>query len=116
MSELRDLSKLPTDQAYWDRLEARITAELGPAVQTLSPSRTLDWWAPLSARAWALGGLAAAAGLAAILLLPARSPSPAPSTAGLFTLPGSDPATLALVSANEPPALASLLFSPAGSR
>ena len=111
MSELRDWSKLPEEQVYWDRLEARIVSELAPEVHSL-PERKTDWWAPISARAWALGGLAAAAGLAAILLLPPRSPATPPSSTGLFTLPGSDPATLALVSANEPPALASLLFSP----
>lgn len=115
MSELKDLSKLPADPGYWDGLEARISAELAPAVRELPRVRP-DWWAPISSRALALGGLAAAAGLAAILLFPPRTPSPAASPSGLFRAPSSDPATVALVSATEPPALASLLFSPAERR
>ena len=117
MSELHDLSKLPKDPAYWARLEARISAELGPAVAVL-PGREIrkEWWTPVSARAWALGSLAAAAGLAALLLLPPREADPPPSSSGLIKLPGADPAALEVVSAPQPPALASLLFYTAGPR
>ena len=63
MSDLRDLSELPDDPAYWNGLEKRIVAGLGPRIQAAPP-----WWAPLAARAWTLGGLAAAAVIVAMLL------------------------------------------------
>jgi hypothetical protein len=107
MSEFRELSKLPDDQAYWNTLEARITAELSPEVRSLPLARP-DWWAPLAKRAWALGGLAAAAGLAALLLVPPRARPAAPST-GLLRLPD-NPGLIAFVSAPEPPNLASLMI------
>ena len=117
MSELHDLSKLPKDPAYWARLEARISAELGPVVAAL-PGREdrKEWWSPVSARAWALGSLALAAGLAALLLLPPREADTAPSPTGLLKPPNADAATLEVVSATQPPALASLLFSSEASR
>jgi len=117
MSELRDLSKLPKDPAYWARLEARISAELGPVVAAL-PGREdrKEWWTPVSARAWALGSLAAAAGLAALLLLPPREADPAPSPTGLLMPPNADAATLEVATAPQPPALASLIFSTASPR
>lgn len=112
MSELHDLSKLPKDPAYWARLEARISAELGPVVASLPGHEVRnEWWTPVSARAWALGSLAVAAGLAALLLLPSREADPAPSPTGLLMPPNADAATLEVVSAPQPPALASLLFS-----
>jgi hypothetical protein len=105
MSDLRDLSDLPGDQAYWDGLEKKIVAGLGPRL----PARAA-WWMPLAARAWALGGLAAAAAIAAILLMPARA-EPAPLTdAGLLLLPASDPAFVSFVSSPRPPAVGSLLL------
>ena len=112
MSELHDLSKLPKDPAYWARLEARISAELLPVVAEL-PGREdrKEWWTPVSTRARALGSLAAAAVLAALLLLPPREADPAPSPTGLLKPPNADAATLEVVSAPQPPALASLLFS-----
>lgn len=108
MTEFRDLSKLPTDQQYWDRLEARITGELGPAVHALASARP-NWWAPVATRAWALGSLAIAAGIAALLLLPPRAAEDSVPT-GLLRMPTDDPALIAFVSAEEPPALASLMF------
>lgn len=106
MSEFRELSRLPKDQEYWDRLEARITAELGPLVRDLPAARP-EWWVPLAKRAWALGGLAAAAGITAFLLAPSRTPASA-APAGLIRLPD-DPALIAFVSAPEPPKLGSLM-------
>jgi hypothetical protein len=108
MTEFRELSKLPADQEYWDRLEARITGELAPAVHALASGRP-DWWAPVARRAWALGGLAVAAGIAALLLLPPRSPEDAIPT-GLLRIPDDDPALIAFVSAAEPPPLVSLMI------
>ena len=114
MTEFRDLSKLPTDPEYWDRLEARITGELTPAVHALASARP-NWWAPVATRAWALGSLAIAAGIAALLLLPPRA-AEEPGPSGLLRMPASNPALIAFVSATEPPALASLMFpsSPGG--
>jgi len=109
MTEFRDLSKLPTDQEYWDRLEARVTGELAPAVRALASARP-NWWAPVATRAWGLGGLALAAGIAALLLLPPRT-AENPVPAGLLRMPADDPALIAFVSAAEPPTLASLMMA-----
>jgi hypothetical protein len=110
MTEFRDLSRLPADQEYWDRLEARITADLAPAVHALGTSGP-SWWAPVARRAWGLGGLAVAAGLAALLLVPSRAEDSTPA-AGLLRLPQDDPALIAFVSSPAPPALASLMMPP----
>ena len=105
MSDLRDLSELPGDEAYWDDLEQRIVGGLGPRVQARA-----GWWAPLAARAWTLGGLAAAAAIAAVMLMPARDAGRASTEPGLLLLPGSDPALVSFVSAPGPPAVGSLLL------
>ena len=106
MSDLRDLSELPDDPAYWDGLEKRIVAGLGPRVQAAPTT----WWAPLAARAWTLGGLAAAAAVAALLLMPARAEPSVVTEAGLLLLPESDPAFVSFVSSPRPPAVGSLLL------
>ena len=108
MTEFRDLSRLPADQHYWDGLEARITGALAPAVHTLALGRG-NWWAPVATRVWALGSLAIAAGIAALLLLPPRAAEDS-MPSGLLRMPADDPALIAFVSAAEPPALASLMF------
>ena len=105
MSDLRNLSNLPGNQAYWDELEKRIVAGLGPR----APARA-EWWMPLAARAGALGALAAAAAIAALILMPARDEPAVVSAAGLLLLPGSDPAFVSFVSAPRPPAVGSLLL------
>ena len=106
MSDFRDLSELPGDQAYWDDLEQRIVGGLGPRAQAVPAA----WWAPLAARAWTLGGLAAAAAIAAIVLMPARDAGRASTEPGLLLLPDSDPAFVSFVSAPRPPAVGSLLL------
>ena len=106
MSDLRDLSELPEDQAYWDGLEKRVLAALGPRVQ---PAQA-GWWTPLAARAWTLGGLAAAAAIAGLLLMPPRAEPNVVTEAGLLLLPESDPAFVSFVSAPRPPAVGSLLL------
>ena len=113
MTEFRDLSRLPVDQSYWDGLEAKITAELGPLVRQVG-SRKPGWLSPLAARAWVLGGLAVAAAIAALLLVPSRSLDSTGNPAGLLRLPENDPTLVAFVSAPVPPALAVLVLSPAG--
>ena len=77
MTERPDLSRLPADPAYWDELEARVMAELGPRVRARPAANAL---APLARGAWRLTGLAAAAILAALLLTPSRA-RPEPSSA-----------------------------------
>jgi hypothetical protein len=111
MTEYRDLSKLPDDAAYWDVLESRILA--GLAVRSGADAAP-GWSSPLASRAWRLGGLAAAAVLAALLFTPGRS-APAAGGWGLVSLPEGDPALHALVSAPAPPPLAALLLPGAGS-
>ncbi|MGH7471550.1 MAG: hypothetical protein ACRENP_26660, partial [Longimicrobiales bacterium] len=86
MTDFRDLSRLPVDPSYWDDLEARIMADLGPRVQQgIAPGPA--WWAPLASRAGALCALAFAASLAALLLVPARPPEPAVISTGFLRLP-----------------------------
>ena len=122
MSEYRDLSKLPDDDAYWSALESRITGELGPRIRdarvtTALGSDDAGWWAPLERRALRLAGLAIAGGLAAVLLLP-RDPSPEIPDAALaaalrgptaFMLP-TDPALAAPLATAGPPAVATLVL------
>src|SRR5262245_14821624 len=112
MSEFPELSRLPKDPSYWNRLESKLATELSQAVRALAGARP-EWWAPLARRAWALGGLAAAAGIAALLLVPPRTPATTPPT-GPLKLPA-DPVLVALL-APRPPALASFLIPLAGSR
>ena len=108
MREWGDLSQLPKDPGYWNDLEKRIMSELGPQVRA-TPETATHWLAPLAARAWGLTGLAAAAAIAALLLIPPRKDEPRVS-AGLLTLPGSDPSFTSFVSASSPPPVGALLL------
>jgi hypothetical protein len=114
MTEFRDLSRLPADQSYWDSLEARINAELAPLVRAAADRKPV-WWRPLAARAWVLGGLAAAAAVAALLLVPSRSAGEPTNPTGLLRPPDDDPALVAFLSAREPPDVAALMLTAAGS-
>jgi hypothetical protein len=109
MTESRDLSRLPVDQTYWDGLEAKIMADLGPLVRAAAEPRP-TWFGPLAARAWRLSGLAIAAGVAALILAPPRLAESAAAPTGLLRLPADDPTITAFVAAPAPPALASLVL------
>lgn len=102
MRNLRELSKLPTDPEYWQRLEGRVRG--GWADGQMGGH---GWLAPFARNAAALGGLAVAAGVAALLLVPPRA-RPDSNPAVLFRRPN-DPAMAAFVSASTPPPLATLL-------
>ena len=103
MSEHRELSELPEDDAYWAALERRVTGELGPRVRALAAE---------PARPGGRVGAAAAALLVA--LLPPRPPSGAALTGAAAFLPASgDPTVVAMLGAPAPPSLASLVL-PAG--
>ena len=107
MRELRDLSKLPNEPAYWDQLEARIAGSQRGEVAGLQGS---SWWVPLANRALGLGGLAAAAGIAALLLVPPRAAGAAINPTVMFRLPD-DPTMAAFLSSPEPPSLVSMIVS-----
>jgi hypothetical protein len=109
MSELRDLSKLPAEQAYWDRLEGRIIGQRGSGAAGRRGGDRSGWWTPLATRALGLGGLAVAAGIAALLLVPPRARDGATNPAGLLRLPD-DPGMIAFLSAPKPPSLGSLMI------
>ena len=111
MRELRELSKLPTDRAYWDNLECQIVGQWGSGEVGQLGSNSPDWWAPLATRAGALVGLAAAAGIAALLLVPPRARGGSANPTVLFRLPD-DPAMAAFLSSPAPPSLGSLLILP----
>ena len=102
MSDLRELSKLPADQAYWDQLAATI---VGDVFRTPKP-----WWHGLEGRAVSLLGLAAAAAIAAIMLLPAREMQRDASAAALLQLSSADPLAEQLLKSDAPPAVISLIL------
>jgi hypothetical protein len=109
VTEFRDLSRLPVDQTYWEDLEARIMADLGPRVREARARPT--WFAPLAARAGRLGGFAIAAGVAALILMPSRPATPVGAPIGLLRLPANDPTITAFVEAPAPPTIESLVLS-----
>ena len=108
MKDLRDLSKLPTDAAYWQELEARVLGAVA-VPPSRRPAVPLGWWTPLATRAGALSALATSAGIAALMLVPPRTRGEAPNTALLFRLPD-DPAMNAFLTSPRPPSLGSLLI------
>lgn len=99
MSEYGELSSLPEDPRYWDALEQRVLAGLG---ERAAPP--LPWWAPLAARAWTLGGIAAAAAIGCVLLVPPRREPPSIVSVGLLQLRGD----AALLAQAAPPAVFSM--------
>jgi hypothetical protein len=116
MRDLRDLSKLPSDQAYWVELEARMREAVGADGQMgrwadgQPGSDGAGWWTPLGTRAGVLTGLAIAAGIAALLLVPPRSRGGGTNPTVLFRLPD-DPTMAAFLSSPTPPSLAAMLAS-----
>jgi hypothetical protein len=72
MTDFRELSRLPKDRGYWTALERRIVYELRPLLRDAAEAGSA-WWGPLASRAWRLGALAAAVGLAALIILPPRA-------------------------------------------
>jgi hypothetical protein len=109
MTELRDLSRLPVDESYWEGLEARIVGELGPRVRQGVVTRP-GWWTPLVEHAWAFGGLAAAAMLALVLVMPERTYTASPIAEMLLRPDDADPALVDFIAAPAPPRLAALVF------
>lgn len=104
MNELRDFSKLPDDPAYWSDLEARIVSAMSPEMDAADV-----WWKPLARGAWGLGGLAAAAALATLLLAPAREPAPLPTSLSILGARVDDPTLARFIASPAPPQLSSLL-------
>jgi hypothetical protein len=105
MSEHPELSRLPTDEKYWEGLEARILASLEIGREPVRDNA--EWWAPLAERAYALGALAVTAAVAALLL---SSSTREPASAGLLRLPDEDPQLAGLLSAESPPSLVNLVI------
>ena len=106
MNEHLELSRLPEDPEYWDGLEARILESLRTPLPALGDDA--EWWAPLAARAYALGAAALAAGIAAALLLPAPSQSEDVET--LFRPPAADPTLISPFAADTPPSIGQLMI------
>jgi hypothetical protein len=106
MRDLRDVSKLPADPDYWVELEARTVRQWDSG--KVGQQDGSGWWGPIATRAVALSGLAAAAGIAALLLVPPRTRGETPTTALLYRLPD-DPAMNAFLASPAPPSLGSLL-------
>lgn len=118
MTDMKTLSKLPRDDAYWAALEARIVAaavgELSDATsrERGGPQLRLErkpWHAPLTNGAWRLGAAAVAAALL-FFFLPPRAQRAEAAPAGVLAAPSSDVPGLAdLVTGEGPPSLAALL-------
>ena len=83
-------------------------AELGPRVREAAEGRR-GWWAPVAARAVPLAGLALAASIAALILVP-RAPEQEALSEKLLRTPERDPTVAAFVSAPAPPPLVSLVL------
>jgi hypothetical protein len=107
MSDLRDLSELPDDEAYWRSLESRILDDLSAGQRDGGGDET--WFHPLAKQAAGLGWLAAA-GLAA-LLLGSRGE---PEGVSLPFLQWPDDPIAEAILAPAPPSLVSLLISGTG--
>jgi hypothetical protein len=76
------------------------------AVKAVGPG----WWAPFARHAAVLGGLAVAAGIAALLLVPPRSRGGGTNPTVLFRLPD-DPTMAAFLSSPTPPSWAAMMAS-----
>ena len=107
MSEMRDLSRLPESDAYWQELEAKVLAAVAADDALPMPA---SWWAPLAERAGVLGTLAAAAAIAALLLLPRTGD--AVMLGALMRPPADLPVVAAFVAAPMPPPLHALMLPP----
>lgn len=99
---MAELSKLPRGDGYWDALEARMVAAVGPELAIGRAAVGAPWFVPLARGAWGLGAVAAAAA-AVLLVLPPRATPAAPSPID---------AVQALVDGGSPPAVAALLLPP----
>jgi hypothetical protein len=107
MSEHPNLSRLPTDDAYWERLASRILADLGS--HTASLQQDAEWWTPLAARAFPLAAAALAAGVILALLLPSL-PRGSQGGLGLLSPPTTDPALMAPLLDDAPPAIGAFVL------
>jgi hypothetical protein len=102
MSEHPELSRLPTDDVYWERLASRILADLES--DTGSIDQDAAWWTPLAARAFPLAAAALAAGVTLALLLPSLPRSSQPAL-GLLSPPTADATLIAPLLDDAPPAI-----------
>jgi hypothetical protein len=107
MSEHPELSRLPTDDAYWDRLASRILADITPEEGSIQED--VAWWTPLAARAYPLAAAALAAGVTVALLLPSL-PRSSRDALGLLSSPTADPTLIAPLVADAPPAIGALVL------
>jgi hypothetical protein len=118
VSDERELSELPSDEAYWEGLETRIVSDLRPRVRDVAAANAgahaepagIAWWAPLAARALPLGGLAAAAAVATLLFASERV-SRTDRSVGILAIPDDDPAFSAFVLSPSPPPIASFVIA-----
>jgi len=113
MSENRGLSRLPDDPDYWERLEARVLETATPRLRAAAGSGR-NAWTPLAERAGALTGLAVAATIVAMLLVPARPNATSPAVPALLRIPHDDPTLAAFLTSPAPPSVVALVLPDAG--
>jgi hypothetical protein len=102
-----ELSRLPTDERYWEQLEARIVGSLPSSAAEHEPVAR-EWWAPLAERAYPVAALALAASIAAFLLLP--DPSESSLAAEGLLHPTDNTALVSPLTAEGPPSISLLVF------
>lgn len=109
-----ELSRLPTQRQYWDRLQATIASE---SLETLARYGRAQgrWWSGMATHSRGLLGLAAAAVVAGIAFMPATEPrsSETPAAAVVSHL-GGDSIALLFLEGTGPPSMDELLTASAG--
>lgn len=104
-SDLRPAPRLPKDPAYWARLSDRIVVSAAPI---LEDHRTwAPWWSPVARFAPSLG-LAAAAAVVAVMLMPSSGPGAEPPAFEVALAPD-HPVAAGLVLSAGPPDITTLL-------
>ncbi len=104
-------SRLPDEQAYWDKLAARVSDSAEPI---LRERRDADaWWQPLAKWSPAIGVAAAAAALLVVLTGPPAQAQPAQVSFEELLSPD-DPVSRALVGAAEIADLSTMLLVESG--
>src|SRR5262245_54163671 len=101
--ELRDLSSLPEDPAYWAALEQRVVAGISDPRRAHVPLIPTPWYAPLVRRVGGLAAVAAAAGVV-FAFLPSREMPDATGSAAALRV---------VAESSAPPALAALIVASA---
>jgi hypothetical protein len=111
------ISRLPEDDAYWERLTDRLVTDAAGRLSAYRRART-RWWHGLARFSTPLFVGAAAAVIAAVLLLPELADDLTGSTspAAVYGLAPDDPLAALFLTSEDAPTMAMLLATPAAER